>query len=105
MKEIADISEKAKTEFLLELRKAIDEKDFARLEKIRFGKNGELSKAYAAMMKNFFEIGKKTASDEMQVQVPTTDKDISGLYRAQALQIEKKIYDEVGNVAKEEALL
>lgn len=105
IKEIDDINLKAKKEFLAAMKVALKEKDYKGLAKLKYGTNGKLSKPYAAMMKNFFEIGKKTASDEMQVKVPVTDKDISGLYRAQALQIEAKINEEVANVAKEEALL
>lgn len=77
MKEIDSINEAAKKEFMAAMKKAVKEKDYEGLAKLKFGKNGELSKPYALMMKNFFEIGKKTASDEMQVKVPATDKDIS----------------------------
>lgn len=55
-------------------------------------------------MKELFEIGKKTAADEMTVKVPATSKDVSGLYRAQALQMEEKVATEMAVVAKDEAL-
>ena len=55
-------------------------------------------------MKDFFDIGKKTASDEMTVKAPTTSKDVSGLYRSQSLVLEDKISTEVTNVAKDEAM-
>ena len=55
-------------------------------------------------MKSIFDIGKKTASDEMGIQVPATSKDISGIYLAQAQALEDKMTSDIANTAKEEAL-
>jgi hypothetical protein len=51
-----------------------------------------------------FETGKKTASDEMGVIAPNTDKDVQGLFRGQAMQMEDKIGNEMAVTAQSEAL-
>lgn len=105
MKDVKNLTDKEKKVFLAKIKKALDSKDYEALQKIEMKFSGKLAKLYSNVMKNFFEIGKKTASDEMAVAVPTTSKDISGLYRAQSLEIESKIANETGTIWKEEAFL
>jgi len=88
---------------LAEVRAAVQANDAAALQKIQAEFKGDLAKQYAGISKEIFETGKKTASDEMRVKVPATDKDVSGMYRAQAQHMENKIADDISNVAKDEA--
>lgn len=105
MKDVKNLTDKEKKVFLAKVKKAVDSKDYATLQKLELKFSGKLAKLYSNVMKNFFETGKKTASDEMSVAVPSTSKDISGLYRAQSLEIENKIANETGTIWKEEAFL
>ncbi len=65
---------------------------------------GEVAKEYADAMKQLFEVGKKSASDEMNVTSPETSKDVRGLYRGQSMQMEDKISNEMAVTAQSEAL-
>ena len=103
LNEVKDLTEKQKQAYLKTLRKAIEEKDYATLAKMRPPQNWGVAKKYADAMKQMFETGKKTASDEMQVIAPNTDKDVQGLFRAQALQMEDKIDNEMAVTAQSEA--
>lgn len=93
-----------KAAYIEELKAAVEAKDFEKLALLRPDMGGEVAKQYADTMKQLFETGKKTASDEMGVVSPETDKDVRGLYRAQALQMEDKIVNEIAVTAQSEAL-
>lgn len=95
---------KKKEEYVAKLKKAIEERDFAALATLKPELDGEIAKKYADNMKQLFETGKKTASDEMQVVAPDTDKDVRGLYRAQAIAMEKKFETEMAVTGQSEAL-
>ena len=84
------VGEKRKA-YLAKVEEAVKAKDYAALAKLAPALEGEVAKKYADAMKTLFETGKKTASDEMGVISPETDKDVRGLYRAQAVQMEAKI--------------
>lgn len=97
------ISEK-KQEYLTEVEKTLTAKDWIGLAILLPAFNGRLSKSYADTMSNLFEVGKKTASNELQVASPATDRDIPGVLRAQSIQMEEAIAKEMGLVAQSEAL-
>lgn len=102
--QVKETAERKKKEYLAKVRKIIEDKDFEALATLRPDMGGEIAKQYADAMKQLFETGKKTASDEMGVVSPETDKDVRGLYRAQALQMEEKITNEMAVTAQSEAL-
>lgn len=102
--DVQALTEAKKKAYLKEMEKAIQDKDYAKLATLRPTADGEISKKYADTMKTMFETGKKTASDEMQVIAPNTDKDVQGLFRAQAIQMEDKINNEMAVTAQSEAL-
>lgn len=104
LSEANKITQKEKKAFLADMKKLVKSKDYAGISKLKMTYDGALAKSYSNVMKDFFDIGKKTASDEMSVKAPATSKDISGLYRSQALVLEDKVSTEVSNVAKDEAL-
>jgi len=104
IKEATKLTEKEKKVFMADMTKLVKEKKYSEISKLKMTYKGALAKAYWNVMKDFFDIGKKTASDEMIVKAPATSKDITGLYRSQALVLEDKISTEVSNVAKDEAL-
>lgn len=91
-------------EYVEKLKKAVEERDFATLATLKPELDGEIAKKYADNMKQLFETGKKTASDEMQVVAPDTDKDVRGLYRAQAIAMENKFETEMAVTGQSEAL-
>jgi metal-dependent amidase/aminoacylase/carboxypeptidase family protein len=51
-----------------------------------------------------FEIGKKTASAEMVVEVPPTSSEVRGALRVQNDQIVKKMIGDMENVAQSAAM-
>lgn len=71
----------AKTAFLKKVEEYIKAGKIEALKDVAFELNGEVAAKYAETMKNMFELGKKTASEEMGVPIPATDKEIAGLYR------------------------
>lgn len=101
--EVKTITDKEKKRILAEIKAALEANDAAALHQIQAEFKGELAKQYAQISKEIFETGKKTASDEMGVKVPGTDKDVSGMYRAQADHMENKIASDITNTAKDEA--
>lgn len=68
--------EEKKQEYLKEVEKTITAKDWIGLAVLLPTFGGRLSKSYADTMGNLFEVGKKTASNELQVASPATDRDI-----------------------------
>lgn len=104
LSEVQTLTNEKKKAYLKDLEKIIQDKDYTALASIKPTMDGDISKKYADAMKQMFETGKKTASDEMQVIAPTTDKDVQGLFRAQALQMEDKISNEMAVTAQSEAL-
>lgn len=101
--EVTAITNKEKKRVLAEIKASLEANDHAALQKIRADFKGDLAKQYANVSKDIFETGKRTASDEMRVKVPATDKDVSGMFRAQAVHIENKISHDISDVAKDEA--
>jgi len=101
--EVKSLADKEKKRILSEIKAALEANDMAALNDIAVNFKGDLAKEYALISKDIFETGKKTASDEMGVKVPATDKDVTGVYRAQASMSEKQIADDITNTAKNEA--
>lgn len=93
-----------KRTYLRDLQEAVQSKNYEDLATLFPDLKGEIAKEYSGNMKSMFEYGKKVTSDEMQVDVPETSKDVRGLYRAQGLQMEAKLQNEMGITAQSEAL-
>lgn len=68
--------EAQKQEYLTRMKSTIEAKDWIGLALLVPTFGGKLSKSYADTMSNLFEVGKKTASNELQVASPGTDRDI-----------------------------
>lgn len=101
--EVKTITDKEKKRILAEIKAALAANDAVALKQIEAEFKGELAKQYSQISKDIFETGKKTASDEMGVKVPGTDKDVSGMYRAQSEHMENKIAADITNTAIDEA--
>lgn len=101
---IRKMMDERKRTYLRDLQEAVQSKNYEDLAVLFPDLKGEIAKEYSSNMKSMFEYGKKVTSDEMQVDVPETSKDVRGLYRAQGLQMEAKIQNEMGITAQSEAL-
>ena len=104
LNQVRKTADAEKKKYLAKIEAIIASKDFAKLATVAPEFGGEIAKQYADTMKQLFETGKKTASDEMAVVSPETSKDVRGLYRAQALQMEGKIANEMAVTAQSESL-
>lgn len=101
---IRKMMDERKRTYLRDLQEAVQSKNYEDLAVLFPDLKGEIAKEYSSNMKSMFEYGKKVTSDEMQVDVPETSKDVRGLYRAQGLQMEAKLQNEMGITAQSEAL-
>mgnify|MGYP002141662617 CR=1 FL=1 len=102
--EVKKVTNQKKEEYLKMMERSIIDKDFEAIGSIRPDMGGDVAKLYAENMKTIFEVGKKTASDELGVTSPETSKDVRWLYRAQSQQMEDKIWNEMAITAQSEAL-
>lgn len=93
-----------KDRYLGELEKKVEAKDWIGIALLAPAFGGRLSKIYADAMKQSFEVGKKTASDEMKQIAPTTERDIPGVLRSQSLAMEEHISKNIETVAQTELL-
>lgn len=104
IKNVTQLTQEQQKELVAKIKKAVDTKDYDKLQKLTVAFKWQVAKEYAKVMKELFEAWKKTTSNEMWVDSPTTSKEIAWLYKAQALQLEAKLASDMENVAKEEAL-
>jgi len=102
--EVKKVTNQKKDEYMKKIEKSIMDKDFESLASLKPNIWWDIAKIYADNMKTVFEVGKKTASDELGVTSPETNKDVRWLYRAQAQQMEDKIANEMAITAQSEAL-
>ncbi len=102
--EVKKVTNQKKDEYMKKIEKSIMDKDFESLASLKPNIWWDIAKIYADNMKTVFEVGKKTASDELGVTSPETSKDVRWLYRAQAQQMEDKIANEMAITAQSEAL-
>lgn len=101
---LSDEINKEKEAYISEMTVAVEEKNWSILALLAPAFAGRLSKLYAENMKSVFEIGKKTASDEIKQIAPPTEGDISGVLRSQALAMENHIQTQMATVAQTEVL-
>lgn len=93
-----------KERYLGEVEAKITAKDWLGLALIAPAFSGRLSKLYADTMKNLFEVGKKTASDEIKTVSPPTDRDLPGVLRSQAFAQENYIQTQMATTTQTEVL-
>lgn len=103
-KEVAIVVEQRKALILKKITPLIENMKAEEIAALSVASNGELAKIYGRVSKELFEVGKKTAADELGVKVATTDPDVRGIYRAQAIQAENVIESGLVETAKTEAL-
>lgn len=101
---LSDAINTEKESFLSDIQAKITAKDWIGLALVAPAFGGALSKLYADTMKNVFEIGKKTASDEMKLVSPPTERDVPGVFRAQAFAQENYIQTQMATTAQTEVL-
>lgn len=80
---ITEITKDMKEDLLKQVKKAVDENDIKAVGTISAKYTWRLSSALTEVQKEMFEIGKKTAAVEMNVQVPPTKKEVRGALRVQ----------------------
>lgn len=80
---IDEITAKQKADILAQIKKAVDSNDIAAVGEIKAKYTGDLSQALTDVQKEMFEIGKKSAAVEMNVQVPPTKAEVRGAMRVQ----------------------
>lgn len=80
---LTEITNEMKTDLLKQVKKAVEENNIAAVWKISAKYTWKLSSALTEVQKEMFEIGKKTAAVEMNVQVPPTRKEVRGALRVQ----------------------
>lgn len=91
---IDEVTSKQKEDLLKQVKKAVDGDDIAAVGEIKVKYTGDLSQALTDVQKEMFEIGKKSAAVEMNVQVPPTKAEVRGAMRVQNdAIIEKMISD------------
>lgn len=99
--DVTDITEKQKQDLLRQVKKAVDNNDIKALGELKVKNKGELSQALTDVQKEMFEIGKKTASTEMNVKVPPTKSEVRGAMRVQ----NDALVDDLGNRMQDTAKL
>lgn len=80
---IDEVTAKQKADLLAQIKKAVDANDIAAIGEIKAKYTGDLSQALTDVQKEMFEIGKKSAAVEMNVQVPPTKAEVRGAMRVQ----------------------
>ncbi len=80
---VGEITAKQKEDLLNQVKKAVENNDIRAVGTIKAKYTNELSQALTDVQKELFEIGKKTASTEMNVKVPPTKAEVRGAMRIQ----------------------
>ena len=93
-----------KKDLLDQIDVAIRNNDIASLGMIRARYWDKFSQELTDIQKELFEIGKKTASAEMTVEVPATSSEVRGALRVQNDQIVGKMIWDLENVAQSAAM-
>ncbi len=75
---VEEITAKQKEDLLNQVKKAVENNDIRAVGTIKAKYTNELSQALTDAQKELFEIGKKTASTEMNVKVPPTKAEVRG---------------------------
>lgn len=79
----AEITTEMKEDLLKQVKDAVENNDIKAVWQISAKYTWKLSAALTEVQKEMFEIGKKTAAVEMNVQVPPTKKEVRGALRVQ----------------------
>lgn len=80
---IKGVTDKMKDDIIVQVRRAVEKNDIKALGNITTKYKGELSQAITDVQKELFEIGKKTASREMEIKTPPTRSEVRGALRVQ----------------------
>jgi SPP1 gp7 family putative phage head morphogenesis protein len=103
-KNVSDITEKQKTDILAQVRRAVESNDVEAIGKIRVKYTGEMASAITEVQKEMFEIGKKSASVEMGVDIPATRAEVRGAMRVQNDAVVEKMANSIEESAKNSAM-
>lgn len=97
---VAEITIEMKTDLLAQVKRAVESNDIKAVGQINAKYSGKLSSALSDVQKEMFEIGKKTAAVEMNVQVPPTKKEVRGALRVQNDNIIAKMKNDLDQATK-----
>lgn len=97
---IEELTGKQKEDLLKQVAKAVEANDIKAVGEIKAKHTGELAKALEDIMKDVFEIGKKSAASEMAVNVLATSQEIKAGMKVQAQAIVDKVTAEMENGIK-----
>lgn len=97
---LEEITAKQKEDLLKQVSKAVEANDIKAIGEIKAKYTGEMSKALEDIMKNVFEIGKKSAASEMAVSVLATPQEIKQSIKVQAQAVVDKVTSELENGLK-----
>jgi len=82
-KEFTEISQKQKDFILEKVKKSVEKNDITILEDITIPWRSDLISLVTQVQKDSFEVWKSTASEELNVEIPKTSKQVSGVLRSQ----------------------
>lgn len=99
-----EITVEMKADLLKQVKKAVEENDIKAVWKITAKYTWKLSSALTEVQKEMFEIWKKTAAVEMNVQVPPTRKEVRGALRVQNDNIIDAFTNDIETQAKNAVL-
>lgn len=97
---IEELTGKQKEDLLKQVAKAVEANDIKAVGEIKAKYTGEMSKALEDIMKDVFEIGKKSAASEMAINVLATTAEIKAGIKVQAQAIVDKVTAEMENGIK-----
>lgn len=99
-----EITVEMKDDLLKQVKKAVENNDIKAVWQITAKYTWKLSSALTEVQKEMFEIGKKTAAVEMNVQVPPTRKEVRGALRVQNDNIIDAFTNDIETQAKNAVL-
>ena len=97
---VDEITAKQKEDILNQIKKAVEGNNIAAVGEVKAKYSGDLSQALTDVQKEMFEIGKKSAAVEMNVQVPPTKAEVRGAMRVQNDTLIDSMVNDMENNAK-----
>lgn len=94
------ITAKQKEDILAQVKRAVEANDVSALDGIKVKYKGEVATAIAEIQKTMFEIGKKSASGEMGVDVPATKQEIMAALKMNNGTLVDKLSSDMENDVK-----
>lgn len=97
---LEEITAKQKEDLLEQVKKAIEGNDIKAIGEIKAKYTGELAREMENIMKDVFEVGKKSAAAEMAVTVAATPQEVRAGIKVQAQAVVDKVIAEMENGIK-----